>query len=173
MYSTIYVADDVFTSNIDSDTDARIDSAGTLNPTDVTDVASSTKIGESNPFFSHHHEIQMRFNNEHLNSLVETNDFEQKFKSEWSIYMSLPLLNYNENPIAEWKNLKGTCPLLFKLAEKYCVVMGSSVASERMFSTSGRIVQTRSSLAPERLSKLVVLHSINDTLYQQMLREME
>lgn len=126
-----------------------------------------------NPFHSLHHEIQMQFNGHQNGSAANTHNFEQELESEWKIYTSSPLLNYDQNPMTEWQKMKNVRPLLFKIAMKYCVAMGSSVPSERMFSISGRIMQTRSRLSPERLSKLVVLHSMNGELFQKMLKEIE
>lgn len=137
---------------------------------DATNGASM-KTNDQNPFYSLHNEIQMQFNGQQKDDTAETYNFGRTLKSEWTTYMSLPLLNYDDNPISEWHKLKFSCPLLFKIAVKYCVVMGSSVPSERMFSTTGRIMQTRSRLSPERLSKLVVLHSMNGVQFQNILKE--
>lgn len=139
----------------------------------AADTESSMEINILNPFHSLHHEIQMQFNGQQKGTATETPNFERELKSEWAIYTSSPLLNYDENPMTEWQKLKAVCPLLFKVAMKYCVAMGSSVPSERMFSTTGRIMQTRSRLSPDRLSNLVVLHSLNGELFQQMLKEIE
>lgn len=118
-------------------------------------------------------EFQAEFNQQSPETPTNVNSLGRKLKIEWDIYMSMPLIKYENNPFLEWQKMKINCPLLFEIAMKYCVVMGTSVPSERMFSTTGRIMQTRCNLDPERLSKLTVLNSINDKLLLNIIRQNE
>lgn len=136
---------------------------------DISTGGSSTKSKEKTQFYSLMDEVQQEYN-QNVDGSTTMNDLRKQLSHEFDIYISMPIINYNENPIISWQQLKGKCPSLFKLAMKYCVAMGTSVPSERMFSITGRIMQTRCRLDPIRLSKLTVLNSINDQLLKNMLR---
>ena len=48
-----------------------------------------------------------------------------------------------EDPLAWWRENESRFPLLSKIAKKYLCIAATSVASERVFSTSGYIVNPR------------------------------
>ncbi|KAM8732866.1 E3 SUMO-protein ligase ZBED1-like [Acanthopagrus schlegelii] len=63
-----------------------------------------------------------------------------------------------ENPLAWWKENKNEYPLLARLARRYLCVPGTSVASERVFSTAGDIITAkRSCLTPGHVNELLFL----------------
>jgi hypothetical protein len=63
-----------------------------------------------------------------------------------------------ENPLDWWKEREIYFPRLSRLASEYLCVQATSVASERVFSTTGDIVSaTRACLSPENVNALVFL----------------
>ncbi|XP_058617360.1 E3 SUMO-protein ligase ZBED1-like [Onychostoma macrolepis] len=73
---------------------------------------------------------------------------------EVSAYTALPTISVDKDPLQWWKDNEEEFPRLAKL-----VVPTTSVASERLFSSSGNIQTVfRSSLKPEKLNMLVFLH---------------
>ena len=60
--------------------------------------------------------------------------------------------------LAWWKVECGWLPNLANLAKKYLCICGTSVPSERIFSTAGHIAsRARGHLLPENVSKLLFL----------------
>lgn len=65
----------------------------------------------------------------------------------------------NENPLTWWRSNEREYPLLARLAKQYLCVPGTSIASERVFSTAGDIVTAkRSCLTPDHVNELIFLH---------------
>ena len=63
-----------------------------------------------------------------------------------------------QTPLEWWKENQPKYPLLAKLAKQYLCVPGTSVPSERVFSTAGDIVTAqRSSLTSEHVDQLLFL----------------
>ena len=64
----------------------------------------------------------------------------------------------DENPLAWWRSNEYKYPRIAKLARRYLAVPGTSVPSERVFSTAGDIVTaSRSRLLAENVDKLIFL----------------
>jgi hypothetical protein len=73
-------------------------------------------------------------------------------------YKGFPQTAMSDNPLHFWKERNMDFPHLTILAEQYLCVQASSVASERVFSTTGDIVTaTRACLKPEQVDALVFL----------------
>ena len=73
-------------------------------------------------------------------------------------YRSRRPAGLQENPLAWWKENKKEYPLLARLARRYLCVPGTSVASERVFSTAGDIITAkRSCLTPGHVNELLFL----------------
>jgi len=67
------------------------------------------------------------------------------------------------DPLDYWRASAVNHPRLSALAKRLLAVPGSSVPSERMFSTAGQIVtDQRSRLAPDSVSRLLFLHKNSD-----------
>lgn len=82
----------------------------------------------------------------------------QKIEKEISAYLEYPSLEADANPLAWWKAENGRFPSLAYLAKKYLCICGTSVPSERIFSSAGHISNSlRNRLLPENVSKLVFL----------------
>ncbi|KAM8766865.1 E3 SUMO-protein ligase ZBED1-like [Acanthopagrus schlegelii] len=65
----------------------------------------------------------------------------------------------NENPLTWWRSNEREYPLLAHLAKQYLCVPGTSIASERVFSTAGDIVTAkRSCLTPDHVNELLFLN---------------
>ena len=68
-------------------------------------------------------------------------------------------LDEKKKPLDWWKEHGREYPILAKLAMRYLCVPGTSVPSERVFSTAGDIVTAqRSSLTSEHVDQLLFLH---------------
>ena len=82
----------------------------------------------------------------------------QKIEKEISTYLEYPPLKADADPLAWWRSENGQFPNLAYLARKYLSVCGTSVPSERIFSSAGHILNSlRNRLLPENVSKLVFL----------------
>ena len=82
----------------------------------------------------------------------------ERVQGEIDNYLRLPHLDEEANPLEWWKLNSEQFEILAKLARKYLVICATSCASERLFSTSGKIVTPlRSNLKPENVDKLVFL----------------
>lgn len=80
-------------------------------------------------------------------------------------YDDQPVPPLSSDPLRWWEENSDRCSLLSKLARQYLVVQGTSVPSERVFSTCGDTVnQKRSCLTGEHVSEIVFLN-INRRLY--------
>lgn len=79
-------------------------------------------------------------------------------------YLESPLVNRSEKDILKfWANYQNIT--LKKIALKNLVSAGSSVCSERVFSTAGKVIcDNRSRLRPEKYNKLIFLKQ-NSWLY--------
>ncbi|XP_034020294.1 zinc finger BED domain-containing protein 1-like isoform X2 [Thalassophryne amazonica] len=64
----------------------------------------------------------------------------------------------NDNPLNWWRSNEKEYPLLACLAKRYLCVPGTSIASERVFSTAGDITAKRSCLTPDHVNELLFLH---------------
>lgn len=88
--------------------------------------------------------------------------------SEIDKYRAIPQASMMDNPLQFWKERSFDFPNLIVLAEEYLCVQASSVAAERVFSTSGDIVSsTRACLKTDQVDALVFLKIIwakNDNL---------
>ena len=88
------------------------------------------------------------------------NDYEDDYHTidEVEMYQMCPQLRLQDDPFIFWRNYALTYPNLYKLARKYLSIPGSTVPSERVFSTSGYIADLlRSRLTPEHVEMLVFL----------------
>lgn len=73
-------------------------------------------------------------------------------------YRSVPGIKLEENPLTWWRQHQESFPLLAKLAKSYLAIQGTSVPSERVFSTAGDIVSAqRAALSPENVDMLIFL----------------
>nr|XP_055067976.1 E3 SUMO-protein ligase ZBED1-like [Misgurnus anguillicaudatus] len=86
------------------------------------------------------------------------NDVESDLLQEMMRYEKEPPLPADSDPLLWWKIGSTKNPHLAQLAMKYLSVPGTSVRSERVFSTAGHIVnKKRSALDPENVDRLVFL----------------
>ena len=82
----------------------------------------------------------------------------QRIEKEISSYLKFPAVESDTDPLAWWKREQGRFPNLAYLAKKYLCICGTSVPSERVFSTAGHIAsKSRSRLLPQNVSKLLFL----------------
>ncbi|CAL9708203.1 unnamed protein product [Knipowitschia caucasica] len=83
---------------------------------------------------------------------------QEKVEAELKLYLSLPIISAEADPLSWWKTHMDEMPLLSKVA-KYMCIPATSVPSERVFSTSGHIVcPQRSRLSTENVNILTFLH---------------
>ncbi|MGH0166028.1 UNVERIFIED_CONTAM: hypothetical protein FKN15_061466, partial [Acipenser sinensis] len=88
----------------------------------------------------------------------ETKNCEIQLMQEMACYVKETPLSADSNPLEWWKKSGLKYPHLAQLAKKYLCVPGTSVRSERVFSTAGNIVnKKRAALDPEQVDRLVFL----------------
>ncbi len=85
---------------------------------------------------------------------------EQRVQKELATYLTTPRIDMEAEPLAWWQHNCTVFPLLSKLARKYLSVCATSCPSERLFSSSGHIVNSlRGNLNPEKVNMLVFLNN--------------
>ncbi|KAL2082256.1 hypothetical protein ACEWY4_022074 [Coilia grayii] len=84
---------------------------------------------------------------------------EDQVMEEITKYKEEAPLALGVNPLEWWKEHEGRYPFLSKVAKKHLCIPGTSVPSERVFSTAGDIITAkRSAIAPEHLDQLLFLN---------------
>ncbi|XP_056292793.1 zinc finger BED domain-containing protein 4-like [Pseudoliparis swirei] len=79
-------------------------------------------------------------------------------KEEVAFYLAASGITVDGDPLTWWKSNEFKYPHIAKMARCYLAVPGSSVPSERVFSTAGDIVTAkRSTLSPDNVDTLVFL----------------
>ncbi len=87
-----------------------------------------------------------------------TKSLSQIIEEEVMSYRLTGCIPVDENPLAWWRSNEHKYPHIAKLAQHYLAVPGTSVPSERVFSTAGDIVTaSRSHLLAENVDKLIFL----------------
>lgn len=82
----------------------------------------------------------------------------EKAKDEVKAYREVDPLPLSENPLSWWMKREESYPLLARQAKRYLCVPGTSVPSERVFSTAGDIITAkRSCLTSEHVDQLLFL----------------
>jgi len=95
---------------------------------------------------------------EHKNKRTRMTTSREELKS----YLHQSVIGLNKNPLDEWESTKTVYPKLYKLAQKFLIIPGTSVPSERLFSKAGATIsQTKNSLTGSKLSKLLFLQSLD------------
>ena len=80
-------------------------------------------------------------------------------RNELAEYMNLKVSKYTDL-IQFWLDNKSVLPKLFTVARQVLCVPASSAASERVFSTAGRLLEKRrTTLSPATVNSLPFLHS--------------
>lgn len=86
-------------------------------------------------------------------------------EDELARYRCEPRLAYASNVLQWWKKRQGVYPVLAQVARKYLCMSATSVATERVFSTSGRVLtKYRLCLSGEHSEQLVFLAKNRDKL---------
>ena len=89
---------------------------------------------------------------------TQTLTAEQKAKEEIERYLQCPQADTESDPLDWWKLQAPLYPALSKLARKYLCICATSEASERLFSVSGNIVNSkRTCLKLEKVNMLTFL----------------
>ena len=82
----------------------------------------------------------------------------EKAEDEILLYRARRPAGLHDNPLTWWRENEDQFPLLAQMARRYLCVPGTSVASERVFSTTGDIVTAkRSCLTPVHANQLLFL----------------
>jgi len=80
-------------------------------------------------------------------------------KEEIKVYLSLPSIPAEGDPLVWWRGHASELPHLARIARKLLCIPATSVPSERLFSASGHIVSPRRSLLkPDKVNMLTFLH---------------
>lgn len=81
-----------------------------------------------------------------------------RLSQEIDLYMALPCIDCEENPLSWWKKHMKDFKMLAPLARKYLAIQATSSPSERLFSKAGHIITLkRAQLNPEKANMLVFL----------------
>ncbi|KAJ4940608.1 hypothetical protein JOQ06_026905 [Pogonophryne albipinna] len=89
----------------------------------------------------------------------KTNTQENQAKQQMTRYKEADLLEVKEDPLVWWKEHQYEYLLLSHLAKRYLCIPGTSVSTERVFSTAGDIVTTqRSALLPDHIDQIIFLN---------------
>ncbi|KAI4819180.1 hypothetical protein KUCAC02_004449 [Chaenocephalus aceratus] len=89
----------------------------------------------------------------------KTNTQEDQAKEQMTRYKEADLLEVKEDPLVWWKEHQYEYPLLSHLAKRYLCIPGTSVSSERVFSTAGDIVTAqRCALLPDHVDQIIFLN---------------
>ncbi|XP_034083909.1 zinc finger BED domain-containing protein 1-like [Gymnodraco acuticeps] len=89
----------------------------------------------------------------------KTNTQENQAKEQMTRYKEADLLEVKEDPLVWWKEHQYEYPLLSHLAKRYLCIPGTSVSSERVFSTAGDIITAqRSALLPDHVDQIIFLN---------------
>jgi len=85
--------------------------------------------------------------------------FSQIVEDEVASYRLADSICVDADPFMWWKTNECKFPHVAKAAKRHLCVPGTSVPSERIFSTAGDIVSAnRSRLAPDSVDRLIFLH---------------
>jgi len=78
---------------------------------------------------------------------------------ELANYVKAEQCSFNDSPLLWWKTRSQHYPRLALLARQYLSIQGTSVASERVFSTAGEIIsQRRSRISSDMVDKILFLN---------------
>lgn len=84
-------------------------------------------------------------------------------------FLNTPVSLRETDPLQEWEKLKYVYPNIYKIARKFLLVLGTSVSSERLYSTAGNIIsEKRSRLSSSRVSTLIFLNSLKNQYWEQL-----
>jgi hypothetical protein len=82
----------------------------------------------------------------------------EKLQREFLSYVTIPRLDFEENPLDWWKAHSSTYPSLAVFAKRFLCICATSSPSERLFSSSGHIVSpVRMKLKPDKVNMLTFL----------------
>ncbi|XP_055528361.1 zinc finger BED domain-containing protein 4-like [Wyeomyia smithii] len=101
-------------------------------------------------------------------SKYKTIDHAGGLPGELRQYLHGDLAPRNSDPVVVWNQIQGQFPTLYKIAMKHMPVLGTSVASERLFSKAGQtITKLRNRLSGPHLEMLLILQSIEEDAWFQ------
>ena len=145
---------------------ACLEELGTTQSDDNTSSQQSTQEEESIVMIEATPASQLNVSGQvQRRSLSLKEQLNARYKQEIADYLSLPLLAKSHrdaprpNIFAWWADARFKFPLLAKLALRYLSCPPSSVESERLFSSGGKIYEdARNRLTSERGEQLMLLH---------------
>ena len=83
---------------------------------------------------------------------------EEFVDDELEYYIKSPTIDLEKNPLLWWNDHTKEFPNLCYIAEKYLILPGTSVPSERVFSCAGNLItDTRVCLSAEHAEQLIFL----------------
>jgi len=118
--------------------------------------------GAGDSLWSDHDELVAR------SIAASVDDFGVVYPLELRQYLAKPISPSNEDPLVLWEGMKHEFPHLYKLQSRYLPMLGTSVASERLFSKAGLIVTDLTSrLTPEHVSQRLFLATVSPELWRE------
>jgi len=89
-------------------------------------------------FMTHHHDSSPKF----VAKMAE---------EEMKLYMAVDSIPLDADPLKWWKNHEHLYPHFAMLAQRYLAVPGTSVPSERVFSTAGTLLHQADLCCPQKM----------------------
>lgn len=114
----------------------------------------------------HNKQIDINMNNKLLNLMFGNQ--EQSEHNEVDLYLEIKEISYNANPFMWWDNEKTKFPVLSNLAQKYLSIPATSTASERLFSDSGNIMNSKRTQLNEILFERILFLKRNMNVVNQI-----
>jgi len=115
-----------------------------------------TKYEESQALYG----IEKDNKQNHSNSLLASMFHNRCTQLEVSDYLGAQEIQWDQCPLAWWRNNQSRFPVLSKLARKYLAIPATSTASERLFSDAGNtMTEKRTLLLPTTFEHLVFLNN--------------
>ncbi|XP_065073450.1 zinc finger BED domain-containing protein 4-like [Ochlerotatus camptorhynchus] len=115
------------------------------------------KIPTDNGVLSYHEGMVQRYNNRRVT--MRTPD---SIRKEIDFYMRSGIESMTCDIFRYWEQQQSRFPFLYQVALKLLPRIATSVPSERLFSKTGRILsESRSSLDPERVNRIIFLHNVD------------
>ena len=144
--------------SVDLNTPSENSQSTTASPSTTEDTTTRTEAPPAKRLKGLAAVLQHISNEEGAANAQPTLSPAEKIDKEIQAYLDLPVALSDTNPLTWWRMEHASFPHLAKVARKYLCICGTSVPSERVFSTAGHVCNdSRSRLLPENVNKLIFL----------------
>ena len=132
--------------------------------TSISSATNETGDGSEPPTKKHKGPVESLFGSmfkkDGTSQDIQSHD---KILREIAVYKTETPDELDSNPLVWWKNRQHLYPIISQQVKKYFSLTGTSVPSERLFSTAGNVISSkRNCLTPENADKLIFLFENDD-----------